>query len=150
MRKYFVSHDYIYDLIQIIKTNPSTADIDYIIGASRGGLVPAVWISHALDKPLLTVNLQSYKKTKQSEITWLQKFDPDIIMGKNLLIVDDICDTGNTFNEIKKVCVNAKSIQFAAIVQKTQIKDAECYTALLSHPTADVWYVFPWEVKEYE
>lgn len=60
--------------------------VDYVVGIALGGLVPAVILSHKLDVPLL------------------QYFET---MKGNILLVDDISDTGFT---LKKHCSYLKSL----------------------------------------
>jgi len=90
---------------------------DYIVGITRGGLFPAVMISHFFKVPMhsLDVSLRDNQNALESN-TWMAedalgyvpteqypnynaRFDPSL--RKNILIVDDINDTGNTLNWIK-------------------------------------------------
>jgi uncharacterized protein len=74
---------------------------DYVVGITRGGLVPAVLISHWLDVPLetLKVSLRDNNDAACESNLWMaeEAFD-----GKKILLVDDINDTGATFNWIKE------------------------------------------------
>ena len=56
-------------------------DVENVYGLPRGGLVPAVKLSHVLELPLLT----DAKK-----------------IGKRTLIVDDIADSGKTLSAFKE------------------------------------------------
>ena len=143
MDKFYIYNHDIVDLTINI-TKQLKFDIDYVIGIARGGLIPAVWISHALNKPLLTVNLQSYDNEEQKEIKWIQTIDQSLIERKHLLIVDDICDTGNTFKAVARHCQTAKTIQYAAVIKKySSPSDIICYSAIVGNDNK--WYVFPWE-----
>ena len=70
---------------------------DYIVGISRGGLLPAVMISHYFDIPMkpLQVSLRDNVETVSDLGMAEDAFD-----GKNILIVDDINDQGTTLNWI--------------------------------------------------
>lgn len=64
------------------------AEIDFVVGMSRGGLIPAALIATRLNKPLVAIYIN-----KQDEIF----FDRGAwIKDKNVLFVDDICRTGST------------------------------------------------------
>jgi light-regulated signal transduction histidine kinase (bacteriophytochrome) len=70
---------------------------DYIVGVKRGGLIPAVKLSHMLDKPLIMMSCQlrddADNRVKLLEAESLSK-------DKKILIIDDICDSGNTLQKI--------------------------------------------------
>ena len=90
---------------------------DYIVGLTRGGLIPAVVMSNALDIPMhtLKVSLRDHADTESN--CWMAedafgyisssavprpKGEPtsDPSLRKNILILDDINDTGATLDWI--------------------------------------------------
>ena len=87
---------------------------DYIVGLTRGGLVPAVMLSHYLDVPLHTLNVslrdgngrESNLWMAEDALGYIQEEDRKANGGwkhlaskrKNILIVDDINDQGTTIN----------------------------------------------------
>jgi hypoxanthine phosphoribosyltransferase len=72
---------------------------DYIVGLTRGGLLPATMISHYLEIPMksLQVSLRDGGECV-SDLGMAE----DAFTGKNILIVDDINDQGSTINWIKQ------------------------------------------------
>jgi len=64
------------------------AGIDFIIGVSRGGLVPAALLAAKIDKPLAAAYIN-----RDDEIFFDRQ---DWIKGKNVLVVDDIVRSGKT------------------------------------------------------
>jgi len=89
-----------------------------VYGPPRGGLIPAVMISHALGIPLL------------------------MAPAKKCIVVDDICDSGKTMDtygrydnkEVTKVCL---------FVKKESKDKVDFY-----FEETDKWIVFPWEQNE--
>lgn len=77
-----------------IKNNSKKPDI--IMGLSRGGLVPAVMLSHSLDIPMVPLRWSTRDFLYSDEDTVNDIFQ-EITDNKTILIVDDICDTGHTF-----------------------------------------------------
>ena len=68
---------------------------DYIVGITRGGLLPAVMISHYFNVrcETLKVTLRDGAEDECESNLWMAE---DAFAGKNILIVDDINDTGAT------------------------------------------------------
>ena len=66
---------------------------DYIVGLTRGGLVPAVLLSHELDIPCDTLKVALRDGDEQEHNYAMAE---DAYNGKKILIVDDINDTGET------------------------------------------------------
>jgi xanthine phosphoribosyltransferase len=79
---------------------------DYIVGITRGGALPAVMLSHYLDIPMhtLKVSLRDHQDTESN--CWMAEdalgdplADANSVF-KNILIVDDMNDSGATINWI--------------------------------------------------
>jgi hypoxanthine phosphoribosyltransferase len=95
----------------------------YVCGIPRGGLVPAVLISHMLDVPLI----HSVEELLNHNML-------------DVLIVDDIVDSGNTIYEF------AQTYDTASLYWKRDIAKVEptYYGNII---TDKVWIMFPWETK---
>ena len=97
---------------------------DYVYGIPRGGLIPAVMMSHALNIPLLT--------------------DISKHNGKKILIVDDINDSGTTLR-IQQAVFNMFNIDVVVVTlfKREGSKYVEFYTGQkIEHNN---WLCFPWE-----
>lgn len=130
---------------------------DYIVGINRGGLVPAVKISHYLNINLetITVSLREGEDRCESNC-WMAE---DAYDGKRILIVDDINDTGATLEWIKKDWALSayredpkwegiwnESVRFATLIDNDASSTEVNYIGeSINKAENDVWVVFPWE-----
>lgn len=69
---------------------------DYVVGVTRGGLVASVMISKYLDVPLNTINVNESNLWMAEDAFGYEK------APMNILIVDDVNDSGDTFKWIKE------------------------------------------------
>ena len=157
---------------------------DYIVGITRGGNIPATIISQMLDVrcETLKVKLRDGKAGEESESNlWMAedafgyvtveeqetyKCRWDLHKRKNILIVDDINDTGATFNWIKNdwassclpqedngwASVWANNVRFATLTENlsSNFDGVRYYAHEVNKAEEDVWLVYPWEnVAEY-
>ena len=130
---------------------------DYIVGLTRGGLLPAVMISHYFNIPMqsLDISLRDGGNTVSNLGMAEDAFD-----GKNILIVDDINDQGSTVawikNEWPSGCfpddekwqsVWGDNVRFAVLThnQSSQFKDPDYYVWTVNKAEQDCWLVYPWE-----
>jgi xanthine phosphoribosyltransferase len=143
---------------------------DYIVGITRGGLIPAVMISQYLNVPMHSLNVTLRDGNECESNLWMAEdafgyaiYDP-MCSGngrKRILIVDDINDTGATLDWIindwpsgcfpdepawKEVWNN--NVKFAVIVDNLSSK---CSVKMdfvgmeVNKAENDVWIDFPWE-----
>jgi xanthine phosphoribosyltransferase len=131
---------------------------DYIVGISRGGLLPAVMISHYLNVPMqsLDVSLRDSGTTVSNLGMAEDAFD-----GKNILIVDDINDQGSTLNWIMKDWPSGclpyderwdniwgSNVRFAVVIDnlssKCEVK-MNYWGTEVNKAEEDVWIEFPYE-----
>ncbi len=121
---------------------------DFVIGIGRGGLVPAVYLSHKLDLPMLSIDHSSKVDDFADEL--LAKVARKSAAGTRLLIVDDINDSGGTIEYIRSLLMkngcHSEHLRFAVVINNTCSKAAVDYWAQTIDRTADKrWFVFPWE-----
>ena len=81
-----------------------------------------------------------YKDSDQRTKDYLSKFTKD----SNILIVDDICDTGGTIDWVtnKLTTANIKHETACIFTKKKHIERLKFYGNVVSE---NKWIVFPWE-----
>ena len=128
---------------------------DYIVGLTRGGLIPAVLLSHLLSVPMYTLKVQLRDGDRDTETNaWMPE---DVTDGKNILIVDDINDTGDTLAWIRDDWEKSvfkgdiayhwhKRIRVAVLVNNLASNEQIDWCAMDINKAEDPnWIVFPWE-----
>jgi xanthine phosphoribosyltransferase len=151
---------------------------DYIVGITRGGLLPAVMLSHYFEVPCETLKVSLRDGSDQESNLWMAEdalgylnteeiprpkdmpaSDPSL--RKNILIVDDINDTGATFNWIIKDwqsgcmpndaawnSIWGNNVKFAVVVDNAS---SNCDAAMnyfgmeIDKAKEDIWVDFPYE-----
>ena len=150
---------------------------DYVVGITRGGLLPAVMISQYFNIPCNTLNVSLRDGIECESNLWMaedafgyvNKEDRVYTEGdasslnnrKNILIVDDINDSGATFNWIMKDWASGclpsdpswqsvwnNNVKFAVIVDNLASKcdvKMDFVGMEINKAEEDVWVEFPWE-----
>ena len=117
---------------------------EIILSINRGGCIPGVYLSHYFGKPHNIVDIKSLKADSGNQFSLLINPIKD---NKRILIIDDINDSGETFNIVKKIFINSNcEIRFAALINNISSKTKIDYHGqLIDKKDNAVWYVFPWE-----
>ena len=112
----------------IYRIKESDLKFKNIYGVPRGGLIPAVILSHKLNIPLVKGDI-----------------------GPDTLVIDDICDSGETLDKLVKKYQTLYSFPFNL---KTAVLHYKPHTSCFE-PTLyaekwnkDVWLVYPWEKED--
>jgi len=122
---------------------------EYIVGLTRGGLVPAIKLSHYLDIPMYALN-------KEESNLWMGEH---AFEGTKILVIDDINDTGNTIrllkddwhssclpNDVKWLNIYGNNVRFATLIHnETSKENVEYYGHTINKFENPEWCVFPWE-----
>jgi len=117
-------------------------DPEVIVGLSRGGLTPGVMMSHWFHKPFkpIKTSLRDFPEWED----WLPKKT-----DKRILIVDDICDSGETFEKIStflKERGNNCDVRYATLWWNNECNfEPQYYVRDVAKDTQMLWIHFPWE-----
>lgn len=137
-------HNELFTLSQII--SKAEAKFDLIVVIARGGLTVGHVLSDFLHLPVASLTISSYQNlNKHHEPVVLCDVGASL-KGKNILLVDDVSDTGKTFvhaiAHIKKL--GATNIKTASIHIKPQTNlIPDYYVAKI-----DAWVIYPFELRE--
>lgn len=122
---------------------------DYIVGVKRGGLIPAIKLSHIFNKPLIMMSCQ-LRDGKDKEVRLYEV--EEIPKDKKVLIVDDICDSGITMSQIiLKFYTNGFSIDniktCSLVYNTSQNFIVDYYAQEIDRNNDKRWIIFPWETN---
>lgn len=124
---------------------------ELVIGLTRGGLAPAVCMSHWFNIPMMPIRI-SFRD-------WVEQQDLNVLVEKvldrtNILIIDDINDTGKSLTTIQQV-INERvgehvftsgQVKTAALVNNLgSVFEVDYVGMEIDKREQDRWIVFPWE-----
>lgn len=119
-----------------------------LVGIGRGGLTPAVFLSHRMGLPLVSID----------HSTRIAQFGEELVAvlarrtrdGERLLFVEDINDSGRTIGEIRAALsaegAVAAGVRFAVLLDNIRSSQRVEYGAqTIDRSVNKDWFVFPWE-----
>lgn len=136
---------------------------DYIVGITRGGNIPATIISQLISVPCNSLKISLRCDPIEVETnSWMSEdaLGHDRCSKKNILIIDDINDTGKTFswlvNDWESSCIPTDpgwsttwnhNVRFAALIENesSDFELVRYYSHLINKSVDPQWIEFPWE-----
>ena len=116
---------------------------DVIMGVNRGGVIPGVYLSHRIKRKHIPVDVRLRDHTDTNNLDALYKA---IDHGEKVLIIDDINDTGATFEYIKFNCDRNINVRYAALINNKPSPFKVDYCGYeINKDEVPSWIVFPWE-----
>ena len=127
--KVFMSWKWVDDQIEELAERLKDKKLRYISGIPRGGLIPAIMLSHKLG--VTYIPFDEAKKYGRHDIRF---------KNEDILLVDDICDSGVTLEK-------APGVWTAVLHYKPH---TSCFQPSM---WADIhegneWLIYPWETKD--
>jgi xanthine phosphoribosyltransferase len=116
-----------------------------IVAITTGGLIPAGIIAKNLGiKEVYTIGYSSYKNRKQERLInttplW------DYLMYRNVIIIDDIVDTGRTMLKAKE---NVEGRNNSVLTVALHYKLSSIFTPHIFVHKTKQWIKYPWEKYE--
>ena len=143
-RKYFGKEDFINSLNKIIK-QIKNADWspNVIFSINRGGCIPGIYLSHHLNLKHKVIDIQLRDNNRPPDLKIIKE---KIKQFDNILLVDDINDSGKTLKIIYDLNNPSKVIFNATLIynRESQVK-THFYGKMIKKSEDKSWYVFPWE-----
>ncbi|WP_448664847.1 phosphoribosyltransferase [Sphingomonas sp. CJ20] len=119
-----------------------------LVGVGRGGLTPAVYLSHRMGLPLVSID----------HSTRIAQFGEELVAvlaertrtGARLLFVEDINDSGRTIGEIRAALAAqgavADGVRFAVLLNNLRsTQQVEYHARAIDRAVTKDWFIFPWE-----
>jgi uncharacterized protein len=146
----YISHD---DFLRDVEGVAAAIDgsgwrPDFLVGIGRGGLIPAAYLSHRLDIPMLSIDHSSKVFGFGDEL--LGKLAALIGEGRRVLFVDDINDSGSTIAYVRDKIAGLGSamdrLGFAVLIDNVRsVARVEYRSRTIDRAVDKDWFVFPWE-----
>jgi len=119
-----------------------------LVGVGRGGLAPAVYLSHATGLPMVSIDFS----------TPIPEFNESLIEtlaartrgGDQLLFIEDINDSGRTIEAIRAKLLAADAApgrtRFAVLIDNSvSTQRVEYGFRPIDRTVTKDWFIFPWE-----
>jgi len=135
---------------------------DHVIGIYRGSLGMASHVSNIRNVPMSIIGLQTRDGNDKDPI-WMHNALPEVSIGEyaegmNILIVDDIYDTGTTMNKVIDFVKKERTkpspmpniIGYCLFGNEDSVNkhEFESTNIVYTNEHDGSWIVFPWEYHE--
>jgi hypoxanthine phosphoribosyltransferase len=130
--------------------------VDVVLGIARGGLTPAVHISHLLQVRSFRTAIVESTTTDSAYAPRLEapriasEVTEDVLRDRNVLVVDDAVSTGATVQAVLDyiVAFRPAQVRVAVLAQDTAVSDKDLARAndIIDFVGTRVygWAIFPW------
>jgi len=133
-------------LAQKIEAEHKDDPYDYIISINRGGAVLSRILSDYLDIKIGAFSISSYASMTQQKVISISQTLNMYLSGKKILLVDEICDTGNTFQTAQEHV--EKLLPRATKTATLFMKPHSFFVPDYVLEETNDWVVFPYEIRE--
>ncbi len=149
MSKIYYEYEKFLNDLRIIETwiAESNYKPDVIVGLIRGGLVPSTYLSHQINVPVDTLKLSTRDHVNFDMKDIYSYVNHITDKYQNILVIDDIVDSGKTLNLLESCIHKSLKKQFRYISMWWNIKSNFVVDYSPNNYTSDnvSWISFPWE-----
>lgn len=159
MTKLFVDSNQFYDLSLGLAKKIEDSDFkpDFILGVSRGGCVPSIVVHEYLNYKDIVCNygivsVKSYNEdnTRGNDMFIdMSDYTKEQLKDKQILIIDDVFDTGNTMmslgNYLSNIGINSYNFKIGCVYYKPT-KNQTTIIPDYYEQKREEWIVFPHEL----
>ena len=146
--KQIIRWDDVADLCHELAERLADRQFDAILGIARGGLVPAALLAQELGlRRVLAAAVSSYEGDQRTEHLHFLEFPPDqAVVGRRILVVDDIWDSGRTAELVRRRILDAGGHPTIAVLHYKPVRSVypDRRPDVWLRETDD-WIVYPWE-----
>jgi len=118
---------------------------DLILAIGRGGFYPGTLIAHMLQVEIYPIRISRREKDilRYDRPHWLLQPQPSVLEDRRVVIVDEICDTGQTLTMVaeKVLGMGAKEVKSAVLYSHTLKSSLPDYIGLIT----DELILNPWD-----
>ncbi len=141
----FVSWEEVHEMSLAI-ARKFKGSIDAVIGILRGGYFPAHLVADALGVEVFVVRFKSYSGTEKRGMPKVVLPLIGDVSGMRVLVVDDVCDTGDTLKAAKELLrlYSPKEVKTATLFLKPRCEERPDFWV----EETEEWVAFPWDAFE--
>ncbi len=144
------THDEFVSAVQSLSAELSAGDWqpDLLVGVGRGGLAPAVYLSHATGWPMVSIDFST--PIPEFNAALVQALAARTQAGEHLLFVEDINDSGRTIAAMRAQLGAAGAalgnLRFAVLIDNQVSAERVDYRfRTIDRTVTKDWFIFPWE-----
>lgn len=134
-------NDFHQDVKELCKILKNEGRYNKIVAVSRGGLLPAGVIAYELDiRNTAVINVSTYVGKEHLKLDKIADADNVGEIDEKTLVIDDLADSGQTFNVMRKQFPKGRFVSVYA--KEKGKKEVDFY----AREMPDEWIVFPWDI----
>ncbi|MES2338682.1 MAG: phosphoribosyltransferase family protein [Pseudomonadota bacterium] len=119
-----------------------------LVGVGRGGLTPAVFLSHATGLPMVSIDFST--PIPEFNAALIEALAKRTRGGERLLFVEDINDSGRTIaairDQLAMAAADMAQVRFAVLLDnRVSAQRIDYAWRTIDRTVTKDWFVFPWE-----